>query len=91
MNRWAACRWPWAQPISAAWQMQWGTIICRRVSDETRIRFLSVIGEIKERPGMALIEILVSLGARDDLGRPTTTPKQNKRALMDELGMVKQQ
>ncbi len=31
---------------------------------------------------LAFIEVKCALGARDDLGRPTTTPVENKRALM---------
>ena len=31
---------------------------------------------------LALVEILCANGARDDLGRPTTTPRQNRDALM---------
>ncbi|MBR1632041.1 MAG: phosphonopyruvate decarboxylase [Paludibacteraceae bacterium] len=33
----------------------------------------------------AFIEVQVSKGARKDLGRPTTTPRQNRDALMDNL------
>ncbi len=35
--------------------------------------------------GPAFIEISVAKGARKDLGRPTTTPQENKHALMDFL------
>ena len=35
--------------------------------------------------GPKLLEIRVALGARSDLGRPTTTPKQNKSAFMRYL------
>lgn len=35
--------------------------------------------------GPVFIEIKVALGARADLGRPTTTPQQNKQALMEPL------
>ncbi|GAB6057154.1 phosphonopyruvate decarboxylase [Desulfonatronum parangueonense] len=33
--------------------------------------------------GPMLLEIRVALGSRDNLGRPTATPEQNKRAFMD--------
>lgn len=33
-------------------------------------------------PGPAFLEIKVNKGNRNDLGRPTTTPKQNKKAFM---------
>ena len=35
--------------------------------------------------GISLINVLVHKGNRKDLGRPTTTPQQNKEALMHEL------
>ena len=31
---------------------------------------------------LAFIEVMCAVGARDDLGRPTTTPQQNRDALM---------
>ena len=37
--------------------------------------------------GPILLEIKVKKGARKDLGRPTTTPIQNKEVLMDYLNM----
>ncbi len=36
--------------------------------------------------GPTLIEVKCAIGAREDLGRPTTTPEENKRAFMDTLG-----
>lgn len=41
--------------------------------------------EFKEIEGPALLEILVKKGARKDLGRPTTSPLENKVALMKNL------
>ena len=38
-----------------------------------------------EIDGVALINVNVRKGNRKDLGRPTTTPQQNKNALMKEL------
>ena len=35
--------------------------------------------------GVSLINVNVRKGNRKDLGRPTTTPQQNKEALMKEL------
>jgi len=35
--------------------------------------------------GVALINVNVHKGNRKDLGRPTTTPQQNKESLMKEL------
>ena len=31
---------------------------------------------------LAFIEVMCAVGARDDLGRPTTTPQENRDALM---------
>ncbi|MBP5276750.1 MAG: phosphonopyruvate decarboxylase [Lachnospiraceae bacterium] len=38
--------------------------------------------EAKGRDGLSLIEVKCSIGARDDLGRPTTTAIENKEAFM---------
>jgi len=40
---------------------------------------------VKEAQGPSLLEIRVNKGARDNLGRPTTTPKENKEAFMENL------
>ncbi len=53
---------------------------CFRASDQTELR--KVLRSAMEVQGICFIEILVALGSRDDLGRPTTTPKENKDALM---------
>ena len=42
-------------------------------------------GILKDSEGPVLLEIKVRKGNRKDLGRPTTTPTQNKEALMDYL------
>jgi len=39
----------------------------------------------KELNELSLIEVKCAMGARDDLGRPTTTAKENKEAFMQEL------
>ena len=44
-----------------------------------------VLSSVKNTDGPILIEIKVKKGNRKDLGRPTTTPIQNKEALMDFL------
>ncbi len=44
-----------------------------------------VLGSVKNVEGPILIEIKVKKGNRKDLGRPTTTPIQNKEALMNFL------
>jgi len=40
---------------------------------------------LKAVPGPSLLEVKVRRGARADLGRPTTSPKQNKAAFMEFL------
>lgn len=44
-----------------------------------------ILSEAMNLEGPSLIEIKVKKGNRKDLGRPTTTPIQNKEALMDFL------
>ena len=39
----------------------------------------------KERNELSLIEVKCSIGARDDLGRPTTTALENKENFMEYL------
>jgi phosphonopyruvate decarboxylase len=34
-------------------------------------------------PGPKMLEVLITTGSRDDLGRPTSTPQENKLAFMD--------
>ena len=42
----------------------------------------------KARKGLSLIEVKCSIGARDDLGRPTTTAIENKQNFMEYLKML---
>ncbi|MBO6255061.1 MAG: phosphonopyruvate decarboxylase [Bacteroidaceae bacterium] len=44
-----------------------------------------ILPEIKNIDGLVLLEVKVKKGNRKDLGRPTTTPIQNKEALMEFL------
>ena len=46
---------------------------------------MDVLNEVKKNNNLSLIEIKVKKGNRKDLGRPTTTPIQNKEALMTFL------
>ena len=39
----------------------------------------------KGRDGLSLIEVMCSIGAREDLGRPTTTANENKRNFMNYM------
>ncbi len=61
---------------------------CRRVADEAGLK--RCLDEVKTLHDSALIEVMVALGARADLGRPTTTARENKQALMDYLSEDKQ-
>ncbi len=40
---------------------------------------------VKETDGLAFIEVKAAIGAREDLGRPSTTPVENKEAFMGHL------
>lgn len=42
---------------------------------------------LREHRGPVLLEIKVNKGARSDLGRPTSTPLENRNALMRRLGL----
>ncbi len=42
----------------------------------------------KARKELSLIEVKCSLGARDDLGRPTTTALENKQSFMEYLSII---
>lgn len=44
---------------------------------------------LKESEGTSLLEIRVNVGARGDLGRPTTTPIENKEAFIKNFGSLK--
>ena len=52
---------------------------------DTKASLPVILSEAKNLNGPVLIEIKVKKGNRKDLGRPTTTPIQNKEALMDFL------
>ena len=51
-------------------------------SVSTKDDLMDVLNEVKKNNDLSLIEIKVRKGNRKDLGRPTTTPIQNKEALM---------
>ncbi len=50
---------------------------------ETRQELQSCLASLKHSRGPSLLEVRVQCGARKDLGRPATTPSQNKQAFMD--------
>lgn len=43
----------------------------------------------KSKNELCLIEVKCSIGAREDLGRPTTTPIENKKSFMEYLEVLK--
>lgn len=45
------------------------------------------LAQLAERSGPDFIEVRVRRGARSDLGRPTSTPRENRDALMTALGL----
>ena len=55
------------------------------VSVSSREELASLLADIKQHEGPILLQVCVKKGNRKDLGRPTTTPIQNKEALMDFL------
>ena len=54
-------------------------------SVDSKAELESVLSKVNSFESPALLEIKVKKGNRKDLGRPTTTPIQNKEALMDFL------
>ena len=46
------------------------------------------LNEAKERESLSLIEVRSSIGAREDLGRPTTTALENKQNFMQYLATL---
>ena len=48
----------------------------------TREEMLQTLQQLKDLEGPVLLELRVKIDSRDDLGRPTTTPIQNKEAFM---------
>ena len=54
-------------------------------SVDSKAELESVLAKVNSFESPALLEIKVKKGNRKDLGRPTTTPIQNKEALMDFL------
>ena len=52
------------------------------ISVETLEALDHALKEAKERQELSFIEVKCAIGARDDLGRPTTTPLENKENFM---------
>jgi phosphonopyruvate decarboxylase len=53
---------------------------------ETSAEIAGALQRLADVEGPALLEIRVNKGARENLGRPTMTPAENKRELMEALG-----
>ena len=53
----------------------------------TQEEMFLALQQLEHVEGPALIELRVKIDSRDDLGRPTTTPIENKEAFMEELGV----
>lgn len=54
----------------------------------TREEMLTALMQMEELEGPVLVELRVKIDSRDDLGRPTTTPVENKLAFMKKLGAL---
>lgn len=57
----------------------------RTYSASTKEELSKILLDVKGNDGLTLLEVKVKKGNRKDLGRPTTTPIQNKEALMQFL------
>ena len=54
-------------------------------SANTKHELMALLGKLSLQKGPILLQVCVKKGNRKDLGRPTTTPIQNKEALMSFL------
>ena len=55
------------------------------VSVDTFDRLDEALAAAKEKEELSFIEVKCSIGARSDLGRPTTTATENKKNFMEFL------
>lgn len=55
------------------------------ITVSSRDELKNTIKEFKEKEGPVLLIVDVSIGSRSDLGRPTTTPIENKTSFMNKL------
>ena len=55
------------------------SVFCAQTKQELQSR----LAELQRSSGPSLLEVRVRCGARKDIGRPLTTPSQNKNAFMD--------
>ena len=54
-------------------------------SVDTMVQLEVTLAEVMNAEGPVLLQVCVKKGNRKDLGRPTTTPVQNKESLMEFL------
>lgn len=52
---------------------------------KTRAELLANLREVRNKQGPQMIVVKIKKGSRDNLGRPTTTPIENKEAFMENL------
>ena len=52
---------------------------------ETEEELARALAELQRADALTFLEIRTAVGSRADLGRPTTTPAENKEALMRTL------
>ncbi len=55
------------------------------ISVDTKLELEQQLSKLAAQEGPVLVEVKVKKGNRKDLGRPTTTPQENKNALMEFL------
>jgi phosphonopyruvate decarboxylase len=55
---------------------------------DSREGILAAIAEASGSKGPAFIELRIKAGARKDLGRPKSTPLENKTNLMKQIGVA---
>ena len=55
------------------------------ISATTAEEMTAALQQLEHLDGPALLELRVAINSRDNLGRPTTTPIENKEAFMGEL------
>ncbi len=57
----------------------------KQIRVETQEQLIQALHHTKTHNDLVLIEVCVGLGSRSDLGRPTTTPKQNKKSFCNYI------
>ena len=56
------------------------------VDDETALQ--AIWPQVSASNGPVMLEVKIAIGSRDDLGRPTSTPIENKQAFMSHTGSL---